>query len=127
VADSNVVVLVGRLTRDVEVKQTKAGKDFGSLRLAYSTWNGTEEASNYIDATVWGKTATNLAPYLLKGTRVCIVGSLNFREWDGTKHSAHSVSVRDLQLLGGKDDAKAAPKAAAEGWNPDDDSKPLPF
>lgn len=106
-ADLNRVTLVGRLTRDPEMRQTTGGTSVCSIRLAVTsrTNRGGEwsDQSNYFDVTVFGRQADNAAQYLAKGRQVGVDGRLSWREWqaqDGTKRQAVEVIANDLFYLG---------------------------
>lgn len=109
----NSVVIVGRLTRDVEIKTVGAGTTVATIPLAYSRsvkrGDAWEEESNYIDVTLWGNVGNALAPYLTKGKQIAVKGQLRYESWekDGVKRSRHTI-VADMtggiQLLGNKND-----------------------
>ena len=111
-ANINVVVLVGNLTRDPELRHTPSGMAVCSLRIAVSTrrkdpasgeWT---EKPNYFDVTVWGNQGESCAQYLSKGRPVGIDGRLEWREWDaqdGTKRQAVEVIANNVQFLGSRD------------------------
>lgn len=129
-ADTNVVVLVGRLTRDPEVRVAGSGSSVANLRLAVTS-RGKDEAGewtdrpNYFDVTVFGRLADNADKYLTKGSRVAVTGRLEWREWegkDGGKRQAVQVVASDVQYLtamgerdagGGSDLPTAATPAAS--------------
>lgn len=95
------------LTRDAEVKTTAAGRPF--LKLGVST--GKDEKQQYATVLAWRDTFTDLAPALVKGTRVYVEGRLELRQWEGTASLSVSASViQPLGLIGAK-----KPKAARGG------------
>jgi len=107
VADMNTVDLVGRLTKDMELKYTHSGTAIGEFALAnnYRVKKGEnwEDAVSYIDCTMIGRRAESLAQYMGKGARIGITGELRQDRWetkDGQKRSKMKVFVRDVQLLG---------------------------
>lgn len=104
--DINQVTLVGRLTRDMEMKYTASGTAVGRMAIAVNRrvkkgdeW--TDDAS-FIDLTLWGKQAESLSQYLVKGQQVAVAGELVQERWeqDGQKRSRVGVNVQDIQLLG---------------------------
>jgi len=106
--DMNQVALIGRLTRDGELRYTANGTALCNFSIAVNRrvkkgeqW--ADEAS-FFDITLWNKQAEGLNKYLLKGGQVAISGYLKQERWekDGQKHSKISVHVEDIQLLGGK-------------------------
>jgi single-strand DNA-binding protein len=105
---TNVVAVVGRLTRDAEIKYTGAGMAIASCAVAVNTsrkdaqGNWTDEA-NFFDVVVFGKTAENLKQYLLKGKQIAISGHLKQERWEkeGQKFSKVSIVADAVELLGG--------------------------
>lgn len=84
----NKAIIVGRLTRDPEVRTTSTGKTVTNLSVATSrTWNdegGTrQEKAEFHDVVLWGKVAEIAAQYLVKGQEVYIEGSIQTRNWEG--------------------------------------------
>ena len=106
-ADLNRVTLVGRLTRDPELRHTGGGDPICSMRLAVSSRSRDEtgnwgDKSNYFDVTVFGRQAQTAADYLAKGRRIGVDGRLSWREWqaqDGTKRQSVEVIANDLFFL----------------------------
>ncbi|MBN2735508.1 MAG: single-stranded DNA-binding protein [Spirochaetales bacterium] len=107
-ADINSVVLVGRLTRNIEIKYTNGGMAVGKLGIAVNRrrkqndqW--IEEAS-FFDITLWGKTAEALQSYLVKGKQIGVQGELRQSRWeqDGQARSRVEVVATNIQLLGGR-------------------------
>ena len=113
--DLNHVVLIGRLTRDLGEDERSFGyvgngqaRANVSIAVNRSRKNGEQwvDEVNYFDVTIWGKTAENLKPYLLKGKQICVEGYLKQDRWekDGQKMSKVSIVANNVQLLGGKSD-----------------------
>ncbi len=109
----NKVILAGNLTRDIEIKYTQGGSAIGNTGIATSrkfksaTGEQKEEVL-FIDLTFFGRTAEIANQYLRKGSKVLVDGRLKLDQWtaqDGSKRSRHSVTVENLQMLGGKDEA----------------------
>ena len=107
--DMNCVQLIGRLTRDIEVRQTNGGTTVGKISIAVGdkikrgdSW---EDTVSFFDVTLWGKTADSLAQYLVKGKQIAVTGKLKQETWekDGQRHSKVSVNADSIQLLGGND------------------------
>lgn len=105
--DINRVILVGRLTRDPELRHLPSGSPVLELGLAV---NGRQQDSggqwvdkpNFFDVKVYGNQAEFLAQHLAKGRRVGIDGRLDWRSWeaqDGTKRSKVDVVAQTVQFL----------------------------
>ena len=120
-SDLNTVTLVGRLTKDVELKRTNSGTSIAEMSLAsnYRTKRGDnwEDAVSYFDCTLMGKRAEGLAKYLTKGSRIGVTGELRQDRWekDGQKRSKVKVQVRDVQLLDPKSGGESQPVQEAGG------------
>ncbi len=113
--DINKVFLIGRLTRDLGSNQydfayTSSGTAKADISIACnrSVKRGEEwqEDVSFFDITIWGKTAENLKPYLLKGKQIAVSGFLKQDRWEknGQKFSKLSITAEDVQLLGGKNE-----------------------
>ncbi len=103
---ANVVILMGGLTRDPELKYLASGTAVCNLGLAigskYKKGDEWVEEVTYVDITVWGKTGENCAEYLAKGRQVYIEGRLNYRTWedqDGKKRSKLDVVANKVNFL----------------------------
>lgn len=105
--DLNKVILIGRLTRDAELKYNTKGTAIAAISLANNrsvkrndNW---ETEVSYFDADIFGKTAENLKPYLTKGKMICITARMKQDRWkkDGQKFSRVKLEAEDVQLLGG--------------------------
>ena len=122
-ADLNRVTLVGRLTRDPELRHTASGDGIASLRLACSSRGRDENGQwtdkpNYFDVTVFGRQAESVAQYLGKGRRVGVDGRLQWREWeasDGSRRQAVEVVAQDVFFLDTSADRDAAPAHGGGG------------
>ena len=103
----NRIVLVGHLTRDIELRYTQGGAAVGSSGIAVTrkyTLNGEKrEETCFIDITMFGKTAEIANQYLAKGSKLLIEGRLKFDQWtdnNGQNRSKHSISVENMEMLG---------------------------
>lgn len=109
-ADINTATLIGRLTRDEELKYTPSGAAVGNISIAINrkVKKGQEwvDESNFFDVVFFGKQAENLKQYLTKGKQVGVTGFLKQERWtdqNGQNRSAVKIYANDIQLLGGKD------------------------
>jgi len=108
----NKVILAGNLTRDVEVRYTQGGSAIGKTGIAtnrkFKAQTGEQkEEVMFIDLTFFGRTAEIANQYLRKGSKVLVDGRLTLEQWtapDGSKRSRHSITVENLQMIGGRDD-----------------------
>ena len=108
----NKVVLVGRLTRDPELRYTQSGKAFATFSLAVdrrfnkNAANG-QQTADFIPVVAWDKLAEIIGNNLTKGRRIGIEGRIQTRTYeaqDGTKRSAFDVVANEMEFLDVKGD-----------------------
>lgn len=105
--DTNVVVIVGRLTRDAELKYTNSGMAVCRFSIANNkrkkSGDNWIDYPNYFDIVLWGKSGEAINQYLVKGKQVAIEGELEQDRWEqeGKQRSKVEISARNVQLLGG--------------------------
>ena len=112
--DLNHVVLIGRLTQDLGNDERSFGylpngqaRANVSIAVNRSKKQGDEWINEvfYFEVAIFGKTAENLKPYLLKGKQICVDGHLKQDRWkdqQGNNRSKISIVAENVQLLGGK-------------------------
>jgi single-strand DNA-binding protein len=110
----NSVNLIGNLTREPELKDTKSETSVATMRLAV---NGRGDSVDYFDVTAFGKLAETCTEHLGKGRQIGVTGRLSSSEWeaeDGSKRSRVEVIAQDVRFLGSKpgngDSAEAGEK-----------------
>ncbi len=111
----NKVILVGNLTRDIELRYSQSGMGIASTAIATSrkfTSNGEKkEEVCFVDITFFARSAEIANQYLRKGSKILVEGRLNFDQWvdqNGQKRSKHSVVVETMQMLDSKGDNQGA-------------------
>jgi single-strand DNA-binding protein len=106
-ADINHVVLVGRLTRNAELKYTSGGGAVSKFSIAVNQRRKKDEQwvdeAHFFDIVLWGKSAESLNQYLVKGKQVGIEGQLRQNRWeqDGQARSKVEIFAANVMLLGG--------------------------
>jgi single-strand DNA-binding protein len=126
----NSITVAGSLGKDAELRYLPNGDAVCNFSVADS--QGKDKTTIWWRASLFGKRAESLAPYLLKGQAVAVSGSITEREYTdstGAQKKAQEIRVNDVALQGGKRDAQptAAPgKTAAQSTGFDDDSS-IPF
>ncbi len=123
-ANVNKVLLLGRLTRDPELRYTPSGTAVCDLGIAVGRkWKGQDgswkEETCFVDCTVWQKQAEYCAEYLKKGREVFVEGRLTLDQWqspEGKKRSKLKVVAQSVQFLGGRSGGTGA--GAASGGAP---------
>ena len=105
----NKIILVGNLTRDIELRYSQSGMGIAKSAIATSrkfTSNGEKkEEVCFVDITFFGRSAEVANQYLRKGSKILVEGRLNFEQWvdqNGQKRSKHSVIVETMQMLDSK-------------------------
>ena len=135
----NQVILMGRLTRDPEMRTTTTGKSIASFSLAVDR-GGDSDQADFFDITAWEKLGELVNQYLSKGRRCLVQGRLRQDSWDdketGKKRSKVEVVATDVTFLdgpsgdsaGGANSAPAqnsAPKKSQDVAPSDIDDKPI--
>jgi single-strand DNA-binding protein len=118
----NKVILVGNLTRDIELRYSQSGMGIAKTAIATSrkfTSNGEKkEEVCFIDITFFGRSAEIANQYLRKGSKILVEGRLNFEQWvdqNGGKRSKHSVTVENMQMLDSRADSQSAGAPMGQG------------
>lgn len=106
-ADVNHVILIGRLTRDAELKYTSGGNAVCKFAIAVDrrVKQGEQwiKEANFFDVVLWGRSGEDLNQYLVKGKQVAVEGELHQNRWeqDGQSRSKVEIIASNVQLLGG--------------------------
>lgn len=112
----NQVVLVGRLTKDIDLKYTASGTAVGSFILAvnrnFTDQNG-EKKSDFVNCVIWRKSAENMANFTRKGSLVGITGRIQTRNYDnqqGQRVYITEVVIENFTLLEPKQVTEQRPR-----------------
>ena len=130
----NKVILGGRMTADVELKQTPSGVSVCSFSIAVNR-KGKEAQTDFIECQAWRQTAEFIARYFRKGSSICVVGSIQKRTWkdqQGNNRYATEIVVDEALFVDSKGESgeasvpsfSATQNAQFEELKTDDD---LPF
>ena len=134
----NKVILMGRMTKDAELKYTQSGTAVCSFSLAVNR-RYKDQTGNYpvdfINCQAWRQTAEFISKYFSKGRMIAVCGSIQTRTWDdqnGKRHYATEVLVEEAYFCGEKVENNTADNRNelpfAEGFTPYDDAEDdLPF
>jgi len=119
-ADVNHVILIGRLTRDAELKYTSGGMAVCKFAIAVnrrkkSGEQWVEEAS-FFDIVLWGRSGETLNQYLVKGKQIAVEGELHQNRWeqDGQSRSKIEIVANNVQLLGGNAGGQGSSSASGD-------------
>lgn len=118
----NKIILVGNLTRDIELRYTQGGAGIASAGIATTrkfTSNGEKkEEVLFVDITFFGRSAEVANQYLRKGSKILVEGRLKLDQWtdqQGQKRSKHGVIVESMQMLDSKEQNQRADGYTQQG------------
>ena len=109
----NKVILMGNLTRDVELKFLQSGTAVANFGLAMNErWKDAatgedKENVTFVEVEAWNRQAEVINEYFVKGSQILIEGSLKFESWeaqDGTKRNRLKVRLQRFEFVGGRAD-----------------------
>lgn len=140
----NKIVLVGNLTRDIELRYSQTGMAISKSAIAtsrkFKASNGEQkEEVCFVDITFFGRSAEVANQYLRKGSKLLTEGRLIFDQWvdqNGQKRSKHSVVVDNMQMLDNKSEnnfqstgnqAHQDSYPSPDRFNIDDELEKVPF
>lgn len=102
----NKVILMGRLTHDVEVKQTPKGNSVARFSIAINRRTGKdkEQQTDFINCVAWKQVAEFISIYFPKGSMIAVCGHLKSNTWekDGQKHYSTDVVIDEVYFTGDK-------------------------
>jgi single-strand DNA-binding protein len=111
----NIVNLVGRLTRDIELRYTQSKEPTAVARFTVAIDRvGKEDATDFISCTVWGKQAENCSAYLHKGSMVGVTGRIQTGSYekDGKRYYTTDIVANRVEFLSSKNDDGAQAKTS---------------
>lgn len=135
----NTVCLMGRLTRDPELRHTQVGTAVASFTLAVDRGKGErtgERITDFIDCVAWKGTAEIISKYFAKGQMAAVTGRLQIRDWtdkDGNKRRSAEVVISKIFFADSKKSRKGASQSTEytsqefEEFAADDEDDDLPF
>lgn len=131
----NRIILVGRLTKDPELRYTPSGKAVAGFRLAVDRGrrsgqdgSGDREA-DFIDVVVWDRQAETVSQYLTKGRLVLTEGRLQMRQYDaqdGSRRTVYEVIANTVRFMPDRHGDGSGTEGSAQDFHPDDDDD-VPF
>ena len=111
----NKIILVGNLTRDIELRYAQSGTAIAKTAIAtsrkYNSNGEKKEEVCFVDITFFGRSGEVANQYLRKGSKILVEGRLTFEQWvdqNGQKRSKHAVVVETMQMLDSKGDNQGA-------------------
>jgi single-strand DNA-binding protein len=131
-ASFNRVILLGNLTRDVDLKYTQSGLAVTDIGLAVNDRRKSQtgewvEETTFVEVTLWGRTAEVASEYLSKGSPVLIEGRLKLHTWEteGQKRSKLRVVGERMQLLGGRPSSGGGERPPQRSYDESEYSQPM--
>ena len=121
----NKVFLIGRLSRDPELRHTTSGMPVCQINVAISrpVTQGSEPQTDFINVVVWNRQAENVARYLSKGRQIAIEGRIQTRNYDnneGKRTYVTEVIASNVEFLGSANDNRSNNTMDSFGDNPFD-------
>lgn len=105
----NKVQLIGRLTKDPDLRYTKSNIAVASYTIAINTGYGEKQQTQFINISTWGKSGEFVSKYFKKGQSIGIVGRLNsnnYEDKNGNKRYSLEVITEDIEFIGDKKEEK---------------------
>lgn len=129
----NSVIIMGRLTRDPELRRTQSGTAVTSFTMAvdrdFKSQSG-EKETDFIDVVAWRNTGEFAAKYLAKGRMAAVDGRIQVRDWqdkDGNRRKAVEVVADNVYFADSKRDSKPQESRNDQEFDEIDDDGDLPF
>lgn len=121
----NKSIIIGRITKDPDVKTSNSGKSYINFSIAVSRKfkdaNGNYQ-TDFIDCKAWNKTADFIGSYFKKGERICITGSIqtdSFKDKDGNDRKAVYINVEEVEFVETKQkESSSIPAPSVQGSTP---------
>ena len=116
---TNVLVLIGRVTRDIELRKTKSGKSVANFTLAVNRDYQKDEV-DWIRCVAWEKKAELLSQYSGKGRLICVSGAIetsSYEDSDGKRVDVTEVNVQNVQFLDSVRKSQSAAQGATQQGN----------
>lgn len=128
----NKSILIGRMVKDIEIRQTQSGKMVGTFTIAVDDGYGDNKTTDFINCVAWEKKAEFIKNHFGKGRMIVLVGKIKTRSWEtdqGEKRYATEVIVNEVDFAGEKkeDKEEAAPEGIPDGFLPIPQDDDLPF
>ncbi|MCX2716316.1 single-stranded DNA-binding protein [Helicobacter sp. MIT 21-1697] len=121
----NKVIIIGNLTRDVELRYLPSGSALATIGLASNRRFKKQDGTNgeevcFVDVKLFGRSAEVANQYLRKGSKILIEGRLSLESWtdqSGAKKSKHTITAESMQMLDSKPSGDESAYNGANGYN----------
>lgn len=125
----NKCILMGRLTKNPELRHTNNGTAVTSFNIAVDNGYGENKTTDFINCVAWNKTAEFVEKHFTKGQMIALVGRVSTRTWegqDGRKNYVTEVTVESVSFCGSKNETEST-QASGDGFEILDVPDDLPF
>ena len=129
----NVAIIMGRLTRDVELRRTNSGKPVASFTVAVDrdyAPEGQEKETDFIDCVAWNGTAEFVEKYFKKGSMIVVSGRLQLRNWtdkEGNKRKSAEILVSNVYFGESKKSQEGSNPTYNQNTYPGSTGNPAPY
>ena len=127
----NKVILMGRLTRDPEMRHTNSGTPVTTFSIAIDNGYGDNKRTDFVNCLAWNKTAEFVTKYFTKGKMIIVIGRISTRSWetqDGKRAYATEVVANEVTFGESKTSPQLnTPQTAAQPPMQDDDDDFTPL
>jgi single-strand DNA-binding protein len=130
----NRVILIGRLTRDIEVKYTQSAEPMAVAKFSLAVDRGAKKegqpTADFINCTAFGKTAENVSKFFAKGNKIAVVGSLrveSYKGQDGVNKTYVNVVVDSFDFCESRGNTSAPTEQKSYPRSEDTDTQSAPF
>lgn len=128
----NQVSVIGRITKDPELRFTTSGKGVSNVSIAVDRGFGDSKGVDFFNVVVWNKAAEALVGYCKKGRKIAVSGRLQSRSWkaqDGSTRYATEIVAHSVEFLEAPkgDNNGEEPDMAPVGLAPEDSEEDVPF
>lgn len=127
----NKVILMGRLTRDPEMRHTNSGTPVTTFSIAIDNGYGDNKRTDFVNCIAWNKTAEFVTKYFTKGKMIIVIGRITTRSWetqDGKRAYATEVVANEVNFGESKTSPQLnTPQTAAQQPMQDDDDDFTPL
>ena len=125
----NSIIIMGRLTRDPELRQTNSGTPVTSFTVAVDR-RGKEKATDFLDCVAWNDKAEFVHKYFGKGRMILVAGRLQIRDWtdkEGNKRRTAEIVANDVYFCGDRQQRGTEPQGVPDVEFEDLSDDDLPF
>lgn len=122
----NKVILMGRLTRDPEMRHTNSGTPVTTFSIAINSGYGENQRTDFVNCLAWNKTAEFVTKYFTKGKMIIVIGRITTRSWetqDGKRAYATEVVANEVSF----GETKSSQQTATQQPMQDDDDDFIPL